>query len=88
MDVEKQEEPASKVENVSAFQSLGWLDRFLAIWIFLAMAIGVLLGNFVPETGPTLQQGKFVGVSVPIGELIFALVLGQPRNIPSASREC
>ena len=54
-------------QNVSAFKSLGWLDRFLAVWIFLAMAIGIILGNFVPETGPALDKGKFVGVSVPIG---------------------
>ncbi|KAJ4163570.1 hypothetical protein LMH87_005291 [Akanthomyces muscarius] len=53
-------------EPISAFKGLGWLDRFLALWIFLAMAIGIILGNFVPETGPALQKGKFVGVSVPI----------------------
>ena len=68
-DVEKQDTtetpPASN--KTSAFKSLGWLDRFLAVWILLAMVIGVLLGNFVPETGPALQKGKFVGVSVPIG---------------------
>jgi arsenite transporter len=57
-----------KPQNVSAFKSLGWLDRFLAVWIFLAMAIGIILGNFVPETGPALDKGKFVGVSVPIGK--------------------
>lgn len=34
------------------------------------MVIGVLLGNFVPETGPALQKGKFVGVSIPIGECL------------------
>jgi arsenite transporter len=55
----------------SAFKSLGWLDRFLAVWIFLAMAIGIILGNFVPSTGPTLQRGEFVGVSVPIGKYSF-----------------
>lgn len=54
-------------KGVSAFKSLGWLDRFLAVWIFLAMAIGIILGNFVPETGPALEKGKLVGVSVPIG---------------------
>ncbi|KND89097.1 Arsenical-resistance protein Acr3 [Tolypocladium ophioglossoides CBS 100239] len=50
----------------SAFKALGLLDRFLALWIFLAMALGIILGNFVPETGPALQKGRFVGVSVPI----------------------
>ncbi|KAK6539985.1 hypothetical protein TWF694_008818 [Orbilia ellipsospora] len=57
------EEPESKLFQ---FRSLGLLDRFLAVWILLAMIIGVLLGNFVEETGPALQKGKFVGVSVPI----------------------
>ncbi|KAF9895360.1 hypothetical protein FE257_000264 [Aspergillus nanangensis] len=51
---------------ISAFQQLAILDRFLAIWIFLAMAIGIILGNFVPNTSRVLDQGKFVGVSIPI----------------------
>lgn len=65
--------PAPRREDFSAFKALGWLDRFLALWIFLAMAVGIILGNFVPSTGPALQKGKFVGVSVPIGmsELSF-----------------
>lgn len=57
----------SATKHVSAFQQLGILDRFLAVWIFLAMAVGIILGNFVPNTGRALQRGKFVGVSVPIG---------------------
>jgi len=53
-------------KKTSAFKALGWLDRFLAIWILLAMVIGVLLGNFVDDVGLALQKGHFVGVSVPI----------------------
>ncbi|KAE9575272.1 Arsenical-resistance protein Acr3 [Colletotrichum fructicola] len=53
-------------DDTSTFKSLGVLDRFLAVWIFLAMLIGILLGNFVPNAEPALQQGKFFGVSVPI----------------------
>ncbi|KAL9048399.1 MAG: hypothetical protein Q9162_007746 [Coniocarpon cinnabarinum] len=30
------------------------------------MAIGIILSNLVPSTGPALQQSTFVGVSVPI----------------------
>ncbi|KLJ09740.1 arsenical-resistance protein [Blastomyces silverae] len=76
-DVEKQGiiEPNQAVKE-SVFKGLGILDRFLALWIFLAMAIGIILGNFVPSTGPALQKGTFVGVSVPIA--IGLLVMMYP----------
>jgi ACR3 family arsenite transporter len=32
------------------------------------MAIGIVLGNTVPSSGPALQRGEFVGVSIPIGK--------------------
>lgn len=73
-DVEKQApDPLPEKEQSSAFKALGWLDRLLALWILLAMIIGVLLGNFVPNTGPALQKGKFVGVSIPIGKRALLL---------------
>jgi hypothetical protein len=56
--------------DVPPLKGLSFLDRFLVIWIILAMAIGILLGNFVPSSGPALQKGKFVGVSIPIGTRI------------------
>lgn len=40
--------------------------RYLVVWILLAMAIGIILGNEVPSVGPALQKDSFVGVSVPI----------------------
>ena len=67
-DVEKQrhdQEQTSKSKK-SVYAGLGWLDRLLVLWIFLAIVIGILLGNFVASVGPALQKGKFVQVSVPI----------------------
>ncbi|TEY49451.1 hypothetical protein BOTCAL_0286g00110 [Botryotinia calthae] len=61
-------------QKTSLFKSLGWLDRLLALWIFLAMAIGILLGNFVPNVGTALQEGGFVGVSVPIAVCLLAMM--------------
>ncbi|KAL8811483.1 MAG: hypothetical protein Q9223_007520, partial [Gallowayella weberi] len=65
-----------KDTKLSAFKGLGLLDRYLAVWILLAMAVGMILGNFVPNTGPALQKGKFIGVSVPIA--IGLLVMMYP----------
>ena len=69
LDLEDATTHHQKPGPTSAFHQLGLLDRFLAIWIFLAMAVGIILGNFAPGTGPALQRGQFVGVSVPIGTI-------------------
>ena len=47
----------------SAFQQLAILDRFLALWIFLAMAVGIILGNFVPNTSRALEKGIKIDVT-------------------------
>ncbi|MDX1442708.1 MAG: ACR3 family arsenite efflux transporter [Gammaproteobacteria bacterium] len=38
---------------------LGWLDRYLTLWIFLAMVAGVLLGRFVPGMQEALGAFEF-----------------------------
>jgi ACR3 family arsenite transporter len=45
---------------------LSTLDRFLPLWIFLAMAIGIGLGRVYPELGIALDRVQLGGVSVPI----------------------
>lgn len=55
-----------------SIKRLAFLDRFLALWIFLSMAIGLILGNLVPNTSIVLDKVKFVQVSLPLGEFSFA----------------
>ncbi len=46
---------------------LSALDRYLPLWIFAAMALGLLLGRVFPGLGAALDTVKLAGVSVPIG---------------------
>jgi ACR3 family arsenite transporter len=46
---------------------LGLLDRFLPLWIFLAMGMGLLLGRGFPGLGAVLDRVQIAGVSLPIG---------------------
>ena len=48
------------------------------------MAIGIVLGNLVPSTGPELQKGQFIGVSVPIGRSWVSVLFGLTLMFPSA----
>ena len=45
---------------------LGFLDRFLTLWIFLAMAFGVALGKLIPGMGAALDSVSIGSTSVPI----------------------
>jgi len=36
---------ATNAAKDSAYKSLGWLDRLLALWILLVIIIGILIGN-------------------------------------------
>ena len=45
---------------------LSTLDRLLPLWIFAAMAAGILLGRVYPDLGTALDKVQVAGVSVPI----------------------
>lgn len=45
---------------------LSFLDRFLTLWIFLAMALGVCLGYFIPSTAKFIDFLSIGTTSVPI----------------------
>ena len=52
--------------NIATGKRLSFLDRYLTLWIFLAMAIGIGIGYFLPAF-PVLITGLSVGTtSIPI----------------------
>lgn len=49
-----------------AKRKLGFLDRYLTLWIFLAMAIGVALGNFLPQVAYAIDSLSVGTTNIPI----------------------
>ena len=45
---------------------LSTLDRWLPVWIFLAMALGIAMGKTFPDLAPALDAMKLDTVSLPI----------------------
>lgn len=53
-------------DNPGVLMKLSLLDRFLPVWIIGAMALGILLGYFVPAVERTFNGVQIVDVSLPI----------------------
>jgi arsenite transporter len=69
-------ETPTAITEAAVAGKLSTLDRFLPVWIIAAMAVGLLLGHFVPGIGPALESAEVANVSLPIA--IGLLVMMYP----------
>lgn len=56
--------PAGGGDSIT--RKLSTLDRYLAVWILLAMAVGLGLGRLIPAMNDALAETEIGGISLPI----------------------
>ncbi|MCU0268202.1 MAG: ACR3 family arsenite efflux transporter [Acidimicrobiales bacterium] len=61
-------------EHVAVATRLSTLDRYLPVWIGLAMATGLLLGRAIPDLNDWLDDVKIDTVSLPIAIGLLAMM--------------
>ena len=57
---------ANKCAPAAERKKLSFLDRYLTLWIFAAMAMGIALGNFVPASANFINSFSSGTTNVPM----------------------
>ncbi|HXR06499.1 MAG TPA: ACR3 family arsenite efflux transporter [Candidatus Acidoferrum sp.] len=64
-------------ESPSPFKRLAFFERYLTVWVFLCMILGVALGKALPALTSdlsNLQFGQGSQVNIPIGVLLWLMI--------------
>jgi Arsenite efflux pump ACR3 and related permeases len=60
---------------------LGIFEKYLALWVFLCMVIGLFLSQFIPELSIAINNLQFSGISIPIGVCLFLMMYPALLNL-------
>ena len=66
-------------------KGMGLFERFLTVWVALAIIIGIGVGQFMPFVPETLSQFEYAQVSIPVAVLIWAMIFPMMLQIDFAS---
>ena len=55
-------------------EGIGFFERYLSIWVLLCMAIGVMIGVYLPGIPKLLSRFEYANVSVPVAILIWLMI--------------
>ncbi|MGV0984646.1 MAG: ACR3 family arsenite efflux transporter [Limnohabitans sp.] len=50
-------------------------ERYLTVWVFLCIVVGIALGQFMPEVFQAIGQMEIAKVNLPVGLLIWVMVI-------------
>ena len=56
-------------------------EKYLALWVALCMAAGILLSQTVPGIGETIDSWQIRGISIPIGICLFLMMYPALLNL-------
>lgn len=64
---------------------MGFFERYLTIWVFLCIVIGVAIGQFLPGVPAFLSQFEYANVSIPVAILIWLMIYPMMLKIDFSS---
>ena len=50
-------------------------ERYLTVWVFLCIAVGILLGQLLPDVFQAIGRMEIAKVNLPVGLLIWVMII-------------
>ncbi|TVQ33078.1 MAG: arsenical-resistance protein [Phycisphaeraceae bacterium] len=75
----------SKTDTPDPRKGMGLFERFLTVWVALAILLGIGVGQFFPQAPETLSRFEYAQVSIPVAILIWAMIFPMMVQIDFAS---
>ncbi|WP_233847969.1 ACR3 family arsenite efflux transporter [Paraburkholderia sp. HD33-4] len=64
---------------------IGFFERYLSVWVALCIVAGIVLGKLLPGTVHSVSGLEFAHVNIPVGVLIWVMIIPMLLRIDFAS---
>ena len=62
-------------------QGISFFEKYLTVWVLLCMAVGILIGKFLPGIPAVLEKFQYAGQNLPIAVLIWIMIFPMMMKI-------
>ena len=73
------------ITSPTTAEGMGLFERYLTLWVALAIVAGILLGQLLPAVPETLSRFEVAQVSIPVAALIWAMIFPMMAQIDFTS---
>ncbi|EHA13969.1 ACR3 family arsenite efflux transporter [Halomonas sp. HAL1] len=73
------------ITSPTTAEGMGLFERYLTLWVALAIVAGILLGQLLPAVPETLSRFEVAQVSIPVAVLIWAMIFPMMAQIDFTS---
>lgn len=60
--------------NEKKTEGIGFFQKYLTLWVAICMALGILIGKFIPQIPAFFGKFEYANVSIPIAILIWVMI--------------
>lgn len=67
--------PSDTTASQASVAPMSVFERYLSVWVFLCIVVGIALGQFFPQVFRSIGQMEVAQVNLPVGLLIWVMII-------------